>query len=150
MHRIVFSIAFFRQKLPAGGMERRLGNDHAMMHKSVTLIGLRKRLLIAALTAFAATAPASAQNYGQPTIPYGNTSSFYFDGRDDDRDSPTDGVFPGNFAADPVYATIGGASGFLGSNPRRSAAPYPSQTYIVTVHRFREQRSLKPRTGRLD
>jgi hypothetical protein len=56
-------------------------------------------------------------------------SSYYFDGRDDNRDFPTNGVFPGNFAADPSYAAIG-AAGFLGSNPWRPAAPYPSQAYF--------------------
>jgi hypothetical protein len=46
--------------------------------------------------------------------------------RDDDRDAPSNGFFPGNFAASPSVALIG-AAGLLGSNPRRSAAPYPSQ-----------------------
>ena len=100
-----------------------------MIHKPFSLIAVRKRMLVAALTAFVATAPASAQNYGELTLRYGNTSSYYFDGRNDDRDFPTNGFFPGNFAADPTYAAIG-AAGFLESNPRRSAAPYPSQAYF--------------------
>jgi len=112
-------------------MERRLGNDQSMMHPPVTLAGPGKRLWVAALAAFLAAAPASAQYYGERTIRYGNTSGYFFDGRDDNRDFPTDSFFPGNFASDPVYATIGGAAGFLGSNPRRSAAPYPSQTDVV-------------------
>jgi hypothetical protein len=114
-------------------MERRLGNDQTMMHNPITLTAPRKCLLVAALTAFVATAPALAQNYGERTIRYGNTSGYFFDGRDDNRDFPTNGSFPGNFAANQFYAQIGGASGFLGSNPRRSAAPYPSQTYVWFV-----------------
>jgi hypothetical protein len=110
-------------------MERRLGDDQAMMHKPVTPIGLAKCLLVAALTAFAAAVPASAQNYGERTHRYGNTSSFYYDSRNDDRDFPSNGVFPGNFAPDPIFATIG-AAGFLESNPRRSAVPYPSQAHF--------------------
>ncbi len=103
-------------------MERRLGNDHAMKQSPV--------MLAATLATFVAMAPASAQNYGEPALRYGNTSGHIFDGRDDHRDFPTDGLFPGNFAADPIYAAVGGAAGFLESNPQRSAAPYPSQTYF--------------------
>jgi hypothetical protein len=110
-------------------MERRLGNHQAMTHQPVTLIRLGKCLLVAALTSFAAAAPAFAQNYGERTLRYGNTSSFYYDSRNDDRDFPSNGVFPGNFAPDPIFATIG-AAGFLESNPRRSAVPYPSQVYF--------------------
>lgn len=110
-------------------MERRLGDDQAMMDKKVTRKRLKKSLLLVALTAFAATAPATAQIFGERPIRYGNTSSFWYDGRGDNRDFPTNGAFPGNFAADPAYAAIG-AAGFLESNPRRSAMPYPSQTYF--------------------
>jgi hypothetical protein len=99
-----------------------------MMHKPVIVITLRKRLLVAALTVIVSTAAAFAQNY-ERSIRYGNSSSFAFDGRDDNRDFPTNGFFPGNFAADPSYAAIG-AAGFLGSNPQRSAWPYPSQLYF--------------------
>ncbi len=101
-----------------------------MKQGPVTLKGPGTRLLVAALAAFVAMAPASAQNYGERTLRYGNTSGHIFDGRGDRRDFPTNGFFPGNFAADPIYAAIGGAAGFLESNPQRSAAPYPSQTYL--------------------
>ena len=110
-------------------MERRLGDYQTMMHKPVPPTGLGRCLLVAALTAFAAAAPAYAQNYGERTLRYGYTSGFYYDARNDNRDFSTNGVFPGNFAADPVFATIG-AAGFLESNPRRSAVPYPSQVYF--------------------
>jgi BA14K-like protein len=68
--------------------------------------------------------PACSQE--QRVLRYGNTSGWSFDIRDDDRDSRNNGFFPGNFAANPSAAWIG-AAGLLGSNPRRSAAPYPSQ-----------------------
>ena len=48
---------------------------------------------------------------------------WYYDGRDDRRDFPTNGFFPGDFAADPASAAIG-AAGLFGSTPTRS---YPSQ-----------------------
>ena len=111
-------------------MERRLGNDQTMKQSPLTLKAPTGRLLVAGLTALLAIAPSSAQNYGERTLRYGNTSGHVFDGRDDHRDFPTAGFFPGNFAADPIYAAIGGAAGFLDSNPQRSAAPYPSQTYF--------------------
>jgi hypothetical protein len=130
-------------------MERRLGDDQTMMQQPVTSIGLGKCLLVAALTAFAAVAPASAQNYGERTLRYGNTSSFYYDSRNDDRDFPSNGVFPGNFAPDPIFATIG-AAGFLESNPRRSAVPYPSQVYFGPARDLaycRLYRSYDPSSG---
>jgi hypothetical protein len=102
-----------------------------------------KCLLVAAVTAFLGMASASAQNYGDRPIRYGNTSGQFFDGRNDHRDFPTDGFFPGNFAADPVYAAIGGAAGFLESNPQRSAAPYPSQTYFGFARERTDCRSYR-------
>src|ERR1700723_497285 len=43
-------------------------------------------------------------------------NAWYYDGRDDQRDFPTNGVFPGDFAADPAHAAIG-AAGLFGSTP---------------------------------
>ena len=103
--------------------------NQALMENKVARKWPKKNLLLVALAAFAATLPASAQTFGERPIRYGNTSSFWYDGRGDDRDFPTNGAFPGNFAAVPSYAAIG-AAGFLESNPRRSAIPYPSQTYF--------------------
>ena len=122
-------------------MERRLGNDQAMMEKPLARKTPKKRLLLLALTTLAANSPVSAQTFGAPPIRYGVTSSFYYDGRGDNRDFPTNGVFPGNFAADPIDAGIGGAAGFLESNPRRSAVPYPSQTYVGPVRRTTIERN---------
>ena len=38
-------------------------------------------------------------------------NAWYYDGRDDQRDFPTNGFFPGDFAADPAHAAIGAAGG---------------------------------------
>jgi hypothetical protein len=86
----------------------------------------------ASMTVVLIPVAASAQVYGEQPMRYGNTTGFSFDGRGDQRDFPTNGVFPGNFAAEPFDAAIG-ASGFLGSNPQHSAMPYPSQSYSVDV-----------------
>lgn len=73
------------------------------------------------------------QSYGERPQRYGNTANFFnYDNRDDQRDFPTNGVFPGNFASDPFTASVG-VAGWLGSNPQHSAVPYPSQTYYVDV-----------------
>ena len=74
-----------------------------------------------------AAAPAWAGDYR--VLRYGNTSGWYYDGRDDDRDFPTNGFFPGNFAADPSSAWLG-VAGLFGGNSWRSAVPYPSQVVI--------------------
>jgi len=75
--------------------------------------------------------PASAQVYGERPARYGITSNFFnYDNRDDQRDFPTNGSFPGNFAANPFYAGVGSA-GWLGMNPQHQAVPYPSQSYFV-------------------
>jgi len=110
-------------------MERRLGNG-----KPVMVTKQAAGILVAAIVAIAAAATASAQSFGDRPVRYGNTSSFHFDGRNDDRDFPTNGYFPGNFAGNPFYAPIG-AAGFLESNPRRSPQPYPSQSYFVPLSR---------------
>jgi hypothetical protein len=85
-----------------------------------------RELITAAAVAIVTAGPSFAQDYHGRALRYGNTSSWYFDGRDDGRDFPSNGLFPGNFATDPAYAAIG-AAGLLGSNPWRSAMPYPSQ-----------------------
>lgn len=111
-------------------MEGRLGDDQAM---SEGLASIRINLEKAALPLLAAlifAAPAIAGDYyGPRPLRYGNTSSWHFDARNDDRDFPNNGFFPGNFAANPWEASIG-AAGFLESNPYRSAWPYPSQVYF--------------------
>jgi hypothetical protein len=114
-------------------MEGRLGNGQAGGGGLVRRAGLKKAIFLAAFAASMASAPVSAQSYGERPQRYGNTASFFnYDNRDDQRDFPTNGVFPGNFAADPFAASVG-AAGWLGSNPQHSAVPYPSQTYYVDV-----------------
>jgi len=94
---------------------------------------LQKTILLIALATTTASVPASAQTYGERPQRYGNTASFFnYDNRDDQRDFPTNGVFPGNFAADPFTASVG-AAGWLGSNPQHQPYPYPSQTYAVDM-----------------
>ncbi|ABE64521.1 hypothetical protein Nham_3811 [Nitrobacter hamburgensis X14] len=93
---------------------------------------------------------------GQPAftqdrlLRYGNTSGGYFDGRDDNRDFPTNGFFPGNFATDPSAAWIG-AAGLFGSTPSHSATPYPSQVIFRSTRNQaacgRRYRSYDPSSG---
>ena len=82
-------------------------------------------------------AQAQTQNTGEGRrYNNGNTASFFFyDNRDDQRDFPTNGVFPGNFAGSPVWAGVG-AAGWLGSNPQHQNAPYPSQSYTVNTRGY--------------
>jgi hypothetical protein len=91
-----------------------------------------RRGLVSVAVLFATTGPGLAADqyyYGRQTLRYGNTSGGQFDARNDDRDFPNNGFFPGNFAANPLFASIG-AAGFLESNPLRSRWPYPSQVYF--------------------
>jgi hypothetical protein len=89
------------------------------------------KLALTILVAAALATPACAgDDYGPRPLRYGITSPWWtFDARNDDRDIPSNGMFPGNFAASPPLASIG-AAGFLESNPYRSARPYPSQVYF--------------------
>jgi hypothetical protein len=109
---------------------------------------LRNTITAATTLACLAATPALAGDY--PVLRYGNTSGWYYDGRDDDRDFPTNGFFPGNFAADRSSAWIG-AAGLFGSNPWRSAVPYPSQVVIGSArdpsYCVRRFRSYDPVSG---
>jgi hypothetical protein len=118
-------------------MEGRLGNGQAGVGGLVRGAGLKTGILLVGFAASMAglllPSSVSAQVYGEQPARYGNTASFFFyDNRDDQRDFPTNGVFPGNFAADTLTASVG-AAGWLGSNPQHQARPYPSQTYYVDV-----------------
>lgn len=89
-----------------------------------------RRSALALLAALLLTVPAFAGDSGPRPLRYGVTSPWStFDARNDDRDVPTNGVFPGNFAANPPLASVGSA-GWLESNPYRSPRPYPSQVYF--------------------
>jgi hypothetical protein len=102
---------------------------------------------IAAASAFVLACLATAPALAQSAVRYGTTTGWYYDNRDDDRDFPTNGSFPGNFAAYPSAAWIG-AAGLFGSNPQHSALPYPSQVVIGPArdqsHCARRYRSYDP------
>jgi hypothetical protein len=69
---------------------------------------------------------ATSPDVGRPFVEGGTIYNVWFDGRDDVRDFPTNGFFPGDFAADPPGAAIG-AAGIFGSTPTRS---YPSEVVV--------------------
>jgi hypothetical protein len=111
---------------------------------------LRVLVTTATVLASAATTAALAQDYGARPLRFGNTSGWYFDGRDDNRDFPANGTFPGNFAANPANAAIG-AAGIFGSTPWHSAVPYPSQVIIGSArdqaYCAQRYRSYDPASG---
>jgi hypothetical protein len=96
------------------------------------MVKSRFLLTIATAWAFVAATSAVAQDFGGRALRFGNTSGWHYDGRDDGRDFPANGVFPGNFAAYPAYVAIG-AAGIFGNSPWRSATPYPSQVVIEST-----------------
>jgi hypothetical protein len=113
---------------------------------------MRRKLALTILAAATLATPAYAgDGYGPRPLRYGITSPWWtFDARNDDRDIPTNGVFPGNFATHPPLASIG-AAGFLESNPYRSPSPYPSQVQFgppspQTIC-ARRHRSFDPASG---
>jgi hypothetical protein len=69
---------------------------------------------------------AHAQEW-HPPLRFGYTSGWHYDGRKDRRDFPTNGYFPGNFAANPFAPP---SAGLFGSRPEHSILPYPSQVYF--------------------
>jgi len=93
------------------------------------MMTLGKAFAAACLLALLAATAVPAQDLGVRPLRYGNTSGWYYDNRDDDRDVPTNGFFPGNFTADPSTAWLG-AAGVVGGNSYRSPLPYPSQVVI--------------------
>jgi len=98
------------------------------------MIGIALIVCAAALTTYAS--PGRADVFRHSVIRYGYTTGWFYDNRDDDRDFPSNGVFPGNFAAQPYVAWIG-AGGIAGSTPRRSVAPYPSQVVFGAIRPLR-------------
>ena len=101
---------------------------------AITLIGASAIVLAATL--------AQAQEW-RPPLRYGYTSGWAYDARNDRRDLPTNGYFPGNFAADP-YAPS--ASGFFGS--RRVAAPTGGRLQLSpTAARYRPSDQVEKRSS---
>ncbi|HLZ05507.1 MAG TPA: BA14K family protein [Bradyrhizobium sp.] len=89
----------------------------------------RKTMAAAGIVTVLTTGMAQAQDLGLRPLRYGNTSGWYYDNRDDNRDYPTNGFFPGNFTDDPSTAWLG-IAGLRAGNSYRSPLPYPSQVVI--------------------
>jgi hypothetical protein len=70
----------------------------------------------------------SASGGLRSNAPDGYVYNVWYDGRDDVRDFPNNGFFPGDFAADPAGAAIG-AAGIFGSTPVSNY--HPPQAVIV-------------------
>jgi BA14K-like protein len=100
-----------------------------------------------ALPSFAQNLVAGTAGTGLATGGGLSPVAWYYDGRDDSRDFPTNGFFPGDFAADPASAAIG-AAGLFGSTPTRN---YPSQLTDGSLpdqsHCARRYRSYDPASG---
>jgi hypothetical protein len=101
-----------------------------------------KTTMCVAILVASLVAPAAATDLVRRPIRYGQTSGWLYDHRNDNRDFPTNGVFPGNFAAQPNVAWIG-AAGFLESIPQHSALPYPSQVVFGVVSRSKRSAPKK-------
>jgi hypothetical protein len=102
---------------------------------------------IAAFAMLLGATAAEAQDLGLRPLRYGNTSPWSYDNRDDHRDYPTNGFFPGNFTADPSTAWLG-IAGALAGNSERSLYPYPSQVVIgAPVAACVRLRSYDPGSG---
>ena len=71
-------------------------------------------------------------------------NAWYYDGRDDQRDFPTNGFFPGDFAADPAHAAIG-AAGLFGFTPEHAGARRVDGYYQADC--AQRYRSYNPATG---
>jgi hypothetical protein len=83
------------------------------------MVRLMKQLetLLAAAAALTSVSAAFAQSAHEPFLRRDSSpSAWYFDGRDDTRDFPNNGFFPGNFAAYPAGAWLG-AAGIFGATP---------------------------------
>jgi BA14K-like protein len=90
-----------------------LGNEPAVLQLMPRMKKLGTTITVAVLASLSAL----------PSFAQVSPVAWYYDGRDDVRDFPTNGFFPGDFAADPVSAAIG-AAGIFGSTPYRTS---PSQ-----------------------
>jgi hypothetical protein len=98
-------------------LERRLGDQPAVLQMMAQLNGLRILIAAAAVLVSTAAAPVLAQTGREPFLRRDLPgTAWYYDGRDDVRDFPNNGFFPGDFAAKPADALIG-AAGLFGSTP---------------------------------
>jgi hypothetical protein len=94
------------------------------MHKFINLTAAAIMLVSSAPVLARDRAASKSANLA----PIAHRYIWYYDVRDDVRDFPTNGFFPGNFAANPANATIS-AAGFFGSWPSR--APNVSPSHVV-------------------
>lgn len=64
-------------------------------------------------------------------------TAWHFDGRDDVRDFPANGFFPGDFAANPAGAWVGAAGifGWTPTSPRLADGSQPDPDYCWRLHR---------------
>jgi BA14K-like protein len=93
------------------------------------MMSVRSAVAAVGLSILLGATLAQAQDLGLRPLRYGDTSPWSYDNRDDHRDYPTNGFFPGNFTAGPSTAWLG-IAGALAGNSERSAYPYPSQVVI--------------------
>jgi hypothetical protein len=85
---------------------------------------LRRLIAVAVVLAIVLASAVPTPLLAQDIRAVSSRGIWYFDGRDDDRDFPTNGFFPGDFAANPAGAWLG-AAGIFGSNPSHAANGYP-------------------------
>jgi len=112
------------------------------------MIALKRSIAVAGVATLLTSSAVPAQDLGLRPLRYGDTSPWHFDNRDDDRDYPTNGFFPGNFSADPSTSWLG-IAGALAGNSERSIYPYPSQVVIgpAPYPRCTRLRSYDPASG---
>jgi hypothetical protein len=96
------------------------------MSKSKMALTIVALLACCGTPALALDLGASGPAGARPSLGY--VQPVWYDGRDDDRDFPDNGFFPGDFAANPAAAWIG-AAGLFGSNPSRGYGYSPP--YVV-------------------
>ncbi len=90
-------------------------------------MNIAKVVLLGLMIATTAVPAKGDEVTGRP-LRFGNTSGWWFyDGRSDHRDVPTNGYFPGNFATDRIGVA---AAPLFAPPPERSATPYPSQIIL--------------------
>ncbi len=100
----------------------------------------RSSLLLAAAIMLASVGAAQAQSarthqpFLQRDVP---PTAWHYDGRDDVRDFQTNGVFPGDFAAEPGSAWIG-AAGLFGFTPSGGSHNGP----IYCTRRYRSHNPM--------
>jgi hypothetical protein len=117
------------------------------MTREAAMMSVRSAIAAVGLAMLLGATTAEAQDLGLRPLRYGYTSPWSYDNRDDHRDYPTNGFFPGNFTADPSTAWLG-ISGALAGNSERSAYPYPSQVVIgATPPACARLRSYDPASG---